>query len=41
MRAEGRKDKMVDRYDEVGSYFGELKELFFGKSYDPQNFYLD
>jgi hypothetical protein len=31
MRAEGRKDKMVDRYEEVGSYFGDLKEFFWKK----------
>ena len=31
MREEGRKDKKGDRYEEVGSYFDDLKNFFWKK----------
>jgi hypothetical protein len=40
MRAEGRKDKKGDRYEEAGSYFDDLKELFLGKVTTLKTFIL-
>lgn len=40
MRAEGRKDKKGDRYEEVGSYFDDLKKTFLEKVKTLKTFIL-